>query len=102
MLNRDPECCVDLAGLGFDFAFESRRHFLQNFAIDLDPGLLHAGQNLDQRQIDFFIKLQQPGALDVTAQSGGEPSSNVGRFRQRAAQFEVEPAQRHLGQRCEE
>ena len=55
MLNSEPESCVDLAGLGLDFAFQARRHLSQNFAIDLDPGLLHARQHRHQRQINFFV-----------------------------------------------
>ena len=47
---------VDFACLGLDFALQPRRHLFQNFAVDLDPGLLHPRQNRHQRQINFFVQ----------------------------------------------
>ena len=98
MLNSNPGELVNFACLGLDFAFQARRHFSQNFAIDLDAGLLHAREHRNQRQIDLFVHLQKLGCFDFMAQGSGKSSSDVGRFRQRAAQLQIEAAQRHFRQ----
>ena len=66
--------------LAADFAFEFGRHLRERGGVDFYSGLLHAGENGDERQIDFFVELGQSCLFDFFAQSGRQPAGDVGGF----------------------
>ena len=66
--------------------------------VDFYSGLLHAGENRDERQIHFFVELRQSCLFDIFAQSGRQPAGDVGGFGEIAAELEIEAAESDIRQ----
>ncbi len=56
MLNSSSGELVDFFCFDGNFALEFRRHLGERGGVDLYSGLLHAGQDGDERQIHFFVE----------------------------------------------
>ena len=98
MLNSQSGDFVDLFGFDVDFALELGRHFRERGGVDFYSGLLHAGEDGNEREIDFFVEFGESGLLYFVAKSGGEAAGDVGGFGEVAAELEIEAAEGDVGE----
>src|SRR5580704_11187102 len=73
---------ANLFGFDGDLALEFGGHFRKRGGIDFYSGVLHAGEDGDERQIDFFVELDKACLFDLCAQRGGKAAGDVGGFGQ--------------------
>ncbi len=66
--------------------------------VDFYSGLLHAGEDGDERQVYFFVELGQPCLFDIFPQRSRQPAGDVGGFGEIAAELEIEAAESHVCQ----
>ena len=88
-----PAALINFLGFGFDLGFQSLRHFAQSCPIDCHTGLLHAGEDRNQGQINFVIQLQEPSFFHFLAQRPLQSASDVRCLGERSAEFEIEVSQ---------